>query len=130
MSRANRKVVPGLGLMLALATVACTSSNSSATCKAHGTELRVLAEGHAFDTDCLAAPGDQAFRIAFRNDDTSPHGVHNIAIYRDDGVAVFTGEALRPGGTSVVYEVQPLPAGTYTFRCDRHTFMNGTFIVG
>ncbi len=118
------------GLILALATVACTSTSPSATCQPHGTELRVLAERHSFDTDCLAAPADQEFTIAFRNEDTSPHGIHNIAIYREDGVAVFTGKALRPGGTSVVYEVQPLAAGTYAFRCDRHPFMNGTFIVG
>ncbi len=131
-SSARHKLEPAmsvaLGLILTLATVACTSS--SATCQPHGTELRVLAEGHAFDTDCLGAPADLAFTIAFRNEDTSPHGVHNIAIYREGGFAVFTGEALRPGGTSVVYEVQPLAAGTYTFRCDRHPLMNGTFIVG
>ena len=40
------------------------------------------------------------------------------------------GEGLGPGGTSVLYEVQPLIAGTYQFRCDTHPFMNGTFIVG
>lgn len=120
-----------LGLILALATVACSSTSLSATCQPDGTELRVLVESHAFDTDCLAAPADQEFTIAFRNEDTSPHGVHNIAIYREeDGVVFFTGKVLRPGGTSVVYEVQPLAAGTYTFRCDTHPFMNGTFIVG
>lgn len=123
------KQVVALGLLMALAIAACTSS-AGTTCRPHGTELRVVAENHSFGTDCLAAPPDQAFTIAFRNEDTSPHGQHNIAIYRDDGAAVFSGEALRPGGTSVVYEVQPLPAGTYTFRCDRHPFMNGTFVVG
>lgn len=119
-----------LGLILALAAVACTSMGSSATCRPHGTELHVVAENHRFDSDCLAAPADQAFTIAFRNKDTSPHGTHNISIYGEDGVIVFTGKGLRPGGTSVLYEVQPLVAGTYQFRCDTHPFMNGTFIVG
>ena len=118
-----------VGLLAWLAIVACTST-ARATCRPQGTELRVVAENHSFGTDCLAAPADQAFTIAFRNQDTSPHGAHNIAIYREPGVAVFTGETLGPGGRSVVYEVQPLPAGTYTFRCDAHPFMNGTFIVG
>ena len=120
--------VVALGLVLALPAVACTIPD--ATCQPHGTELRVLAEGRAFDTDCMAAPADQEFTIAFRNEDTSPQGAHNIAIYRESGVALFTGKTLRPGGTSVVYEVQPLPAGIYTFRCDNHPFMDGTFIVG
>lgn len=90
----------------------------------------MVADNHTFGTKCLAAPADQTFTIAFRNQDTSPHGAHNIAIYSKEGVAVFTGEGLPPGGTSAVYEVQPLAAGTYMFRCDRHPFMNGTFIVG
>jgi len=120
-----------LGLVLALATGACTSTNSSTTCQPHGTQLRVMAENHAFDTDCLAAPADQEFTIAFRNEDTSPHGAHNITIYsEEDSVIVFTGKGLLPGGTSVVYEVQPLAAGIYAFRCDTHQGMTGTFIVG
>ncbi len=123
----NRAVA--LGLLVALPIAACTSS-AGATCRPQGTELRLVAEGHSFGTDCLAAPADREFTIAFRNEDTSPHGAHNIAIYREDGVAVFTGKTLGPGGTSVVYEVQPLAAWTYTFRCDNHTFMDGAFIAG
>jgi plastocyanin len=103
-------------------------SGSEATCRPDGTELRVIADDHHFDTNCLAAPADQEFTIAFRNDDTSSHGVHNLAI-RDGGTVLFDGEALRPGGTSVVYEVQPLPAGNYAFRCNNHPFMGGTFVV-
>ena len=121
-----------LGLLAALALTACSSEPP--TCHPSGTELHIaVAEGtsHVFDTDCMAAPADQAFTIAFRNEDTSPHGAHNITIYREEGgVVVFTGKGLLPGGTSVVYEVQPLAGGTYSFRCDTHLFMEGTFIVG
>lgn len=121
--------VVALGLLVALPVAACTNP-ARATCRPQGTELRVVAENHSFETDCLRAPAEQAFTIPFSNQDTSPHGAHNIAIYREDGVALFTGKTLGPGGTSVVYEVQPLAAGTYSFRCDNHPFMNGTFIVG
>jgi plastocyanin len=122
--------VVALGLLVGLSISAC-SSPDRATCQPQGTELRVVAESHSFGTDCLAAPADRDFTIAFRNDDTSPHGAHNITIYREDGgVVVFTGKGLLPGGTSIVYEVQPLAAGIYAFRCDNHTFMKGTFIVG
>jgi plastocyanin len=120
-----------LGLLVALPLAACTSEPP--TCHPSGTELHIaVAKGtsHVFDTDCMAAPADQAFTIAFRNDDNSPHGAHNITILsEEDGEIVFSGEGLRPGGTSTVYEVQPLAAGNYTFRCDTHPFMDGTFIV-
>jgi plastocyanin len=123
-----------LGLVLALSVAACGgTSPASATCRPNGTELHIgvtAEKSHAFDTDCLAAPVDQTFTIVFRNDDTSFHGGHNVAIYRKDGVAVFTGKGIGPGGTSILYEVQPLPAGVYTFRCDSHPNMRGTFIVG
>jgi len=119
-----------LALLVVLPIAACTRT-ARATCQPRGTELHVVAENHSFGTNCLAAPADQAFTIAFRNEDTSPHGAHNITIYREEGgVVVFTGKGLLPGGTSVVYEVQPLAGGTYSFRCDTHLFMEGTFIVG
>ena len=117
--------------LVALPIAACTSTGPDrASCRPNGTELSVVAANHAFGADCLAAPADQAFTIALRNEDTSPHGAHNITIFGDDGVIFFTGKGLLPGGTSTVYEVQPMPAGTYEFRCDTHQGMNGTFIVG
>lgn len=120
----NRLVVASV---LVLAISGCSGSGD-VTCRPDGTQLRIVADDHHFETNCLAAPADQAFTIAFRNDDTSSHGVHNIAI-RDGGFVLFAGEALRPGGTSVVYDVQPLAAGNYSFRCENHPFMGGTFVV-
>ena len=116
----NRLVV--IALVVALPISACSGSEE-VTCRPDGAELRLVAEGNRFDTDCLAAPADQEFTIAFRNDDTA---VHNLAI-RSGVSAVFTGESLSGG--SVIYEVQSLPAGTYSFRCDHHPFMRGTFVV-
>ena len=82
-----------------------------------------------FSTDCLAAPADTPFTIAFDNKDV---GVpHNVAIFTDDTAtkALFTGEMVT-GPKKVTYEVKALPAGTYFFRCDVHpTTMSGTFVV-
>ena len=129
----DRSVNPilALCLLVALSVAACTSGPPP-TCHPSGSELHIaVAKGtsHVFDTNCLAAPVDQAFSIEFRNDDNSPHGAHNITIISQDSEIVFSGKGIPPGGSSIVYEVQPLPVGTYKFRCDTHPFMNGTFIV-
>lgn len=116
--------------VLALALAACSNGGSSATtCTPSGTELRIAvleSETHTFTTDCLAAPVGQPFTIEFDNQDTSPHGNHNIHIF--DGGDLFVGDFAK-NGTSITYEVGPLEQGTYEFRCDEHPFMNGTFIV-
>lgn len=116
-----------VGALVVLGAAAC-GGGGEATCRPAGIELSITADDHRFSTDCLAAPADQAFTIAFRNDDTSGHGIHNVEIFAG-GSQLFSGEALRPGGTSAVYEVGALPAGTYGFRCTNHTFMRGSFVV-
>jgi len=107
-----------------------SSSASPAACEPNGTKLSIAAVNVMFDTDCLAAPADTPFTIAFDNQDA---GVpHNISIYTDDTAtkALFTGEMVN-GPKTVTYSVKGLPAGTYFFRCDVHpTTMTGTFIVG
>jgi len=106
-----------------------SSPATAAACAPEGTALTVVAEQMAFDTDCLAAPADTAFTIAFDNKDL---GVpHNVSIYKDDSAteALFTGE-LVTGPGKITYKVPALPAGTYFFRCDVHPTMNGTFVVG
>jgi len=94
-------------------------------CEPSGTELSVVAANIAFDTDCLAAPADTAFTIAFDNQDTQPH---NVGIYdQQGGQALFTGETFQ-GPDSRTYEVDPLAAGQYYFQCDVHPTMNGAFV--
>ena len=118
-------------LLLTVALAACSGGGPAPTCNPSGTQLHIaVAEGtsHLFDKKCLAAPVNQAFTIEFQNHDTSLHGNHSIHIIVSDGVD-FVG-AFAPHGTSITYEVGPLQAGTFQFRCDEHTFMNGTFIVG
>ena len=119
-----------LGLaVLGLSPFTACGQRRQATCEPNGAELEiaVLASlSHHFTKDCLAAPANEAFTIHFDNQDTSQHGNHNIhiALPGED----FVGERAFHG-TSVTYEVGPLPAGTYEFHCDEHVAMKGTFVV-
>ncbi len=81
----------------------------------------------------LTAPADTPFTIAFQNDD---EGIpHNVMIWSGTDLTadpVFAPEnnALITGPESVTYEVDALPAGTYTFACFVHqATMKGTLTV-
>ena len=85
----------------------------------------MAARNLAFDQNCLAAPADAAFTIAFNNDDA---GVpHNVSIL-SDGEPLFTGEIVT-GPRRVTYRVNPLQPGSFQFRCDVHPQMQGTFVL-
>jgi len=116
--------------MMPSATSSPAATATAAACSPDGTDLSISAHNVLFSTDCLAAPADTPFTIAFDNQDA---GVpHNIAIYTDDSAtkALFTGE-LVTGPKKMTYSVKALPSGTYFFRCDVHpTTMTGSFIVG
>ena len=99
------------------------------TCEPDGTTLEVTASGTSFDTDCLAAPADEPFEILFNNQDQGLP--HNVAIYTDSSAAevLFQGETFA-GPDEQTYQVDPLQAGDFFFRCDVHpTQMTGTFVV-
>ena len=118
-----------LATILTFGLASCSGEGPAATCEPSGTELHigVGAATHNFNKQCLAVPANQAFTIEFQNRDTSLEGNHNIHIF--DGAALVGAFALH--GTAVTYEVGPLQAGTFRFKCDNHpSAMNGTFIVG
>ena len=107
-----------------------TKPSADATCSPNGTALSITASDNKFDKDCLAAPPNQPFTIAFDNED---RGIpHNVSIYQDDTAskAFFKGEVIE-GPNKTTYNVPALPEGRYFFRCDPHPeFMYGAFIVG
>ena len=101
----------------------------NATCSPEGNTLTLTAFDNKFDKGCLAAPADQDFTIEFSNLD---RGIpHNVAIYEDESAQkkFFRGE-LTDGPGKQTYSVPGVPAGTWFFRCDPHTEMNGTFVAG
>ena len=109
-------------------------SPSGAACSPSGSTVTEVAQGLAFEKDCLAAPAQTAFTIDFDNKDAGiPHNIH---IFSEDPSAnpgaqsLFMG-ALETGPATTTYQVSALPAGTYFFHCDVHpTTMRGTFVVG
>jgi plastocyanin len=116
------------------ATAPTAASPAAPKCSPSGTALQISAEKDKFDKDCLAAPADTPFTIEFTNKDKArgddPIFTHNVSIESGTGVRTFfAGEIVR-GPKTVVYQVDPLPAGTYGFECDVHPQrMNGTLIV-
>lgn len=105
------------------------ATRSSAICTPEGTSLTISARSNTFEKDCLAAPADTQFKIAFNNQD---YDIHNISIYdKDHGdKALFKGEVIY-GPKTITYSVPAQAEGTYEFRCDPHAdSMIGTFIVG
>ena len=78
----------------------------------------------------MAAPAGTAFTIEF---DVTADGVqHNVAIVTTGSgpvQALFVGD-LVTGPDTAIYEVDPIEAGIYTFRCDVHPqAMFGQFVV-
>jgi plastocyanin len=90
--------------------------------------LRIRAKDVKFSTDTLSASADKRFQIAFDNQDGAPH---NVAIYRDESAAEKLFGADPFGGPRlVIYDVPPLAAGSYVFRCDVHPEMAGILRTG
>ena len=88
----------------------------------------ISASALTFSTDTLSFPADTPVSLTFDNKDA---GVpHNVAIYQDQAYtqAKFNGEIVT-GPTTATYDVPPLAAGTYYFKCDVHPTMNGTVSV-
>jgi LPXTG-motif cell wall-anchored protein len=99
------------------------------TCSPAGTSLALTADGHKFDTDCLAVPAGESFTIRFDNKDSDRH---NVAILPSHTATttLFEGDIVQ-GPKSLTYNVPALKPGTYHFHCEVHpNLMNGAFIVG
>jgi len=95
---------------------------------AGGGGLTVTAKSLAFDTDELDLPGGKPTTFTFDNEDAGI--AHNFSIYTDDSASkvLFQFDPF-PGVDSRSFDIPALDPGTYFFRCDVHTTMNGTVVV-
>ena len=87
----------------------------------------ITASNFAFEPATIEVAAGEAFELEFVNDDSAPH---NLSIYRDGSAAdkLFAGQ-VAGAGSSVVYAVPELPAGSWYFRCDIHPAMHGTIVA-
>ncbi|HEX3264808.1 MAG TPA: cytochrome c oxidase subunit II [Candidatus Limnocylindrales bacterium] len=92
--------------------------------------LKVAAKDIAYDVHALEATANTPIVIDFKNDDPSSI-THDVDVKSADGTVVENEDPI-PGGTEKQYQLQPLPAGTYTFFCSVHpgvAAMEGTLTV-
>jgi len=128
-----KHVIAALGLAaIVLAAAACSSgapapASSGPPASVDPNAVQISAKDLKFSTAQLNAPADKVFTIAFDNQEGAPH---NVAIYKDQSASqkVF-GQDPFGGPKAVSYQVGPLAAGRYFFRCDVHPDMKGTLIV-
>ena len=93
--------------------------------------VKVEAEDNTFDTNCLKAPADRAWRIYLMNHDED---AHNISIYSSDPAVDKKAEQLFKGRSvksrhQEEYAIEGLPPGKYFFQDDKVKGMNGTIEV-
>lgn len=89
--------------------------------------IEVVAEEVAFDVSEITVTAGEPVVMEFENRDDV---FHNVAVYTGDGPdakPVFNGVGF-PGEDARTYTFQAPPAGRYTFVCDFHANMKGTFV--
>jgi len=86
-------------------------------------DVTITARGFAFEQASVTAPAGKAFTIVFDNE--TPGTAHDIDLHDGSGTVVFNGKPIL-GVSNTVYNVDALPAGTYTFVCSLHSSMTGT----
>ena len=88
--------------------------------------VTLAAANIAFEPTSLTVPAGEAFTLQFHNQDANTQ--HNVQIFEDPkfaGTPLFNG-ALVTGVRQADYDVHPLEAGAYFFRCEVHpTTMTG-----
>ncbi len=118
---------PRLALAAAVLAVGCTTgpvSHGPPPSSPSGGAV-ITAEGQAFDRAELVVPAGRRFQLLFENRDGAPH---NVSLFDgESGDVLFAGEIFGGPG-SRTYEIPPITAGTYRFRCDVHPEMAGALI--
>jgi plastocyanin len=93
-------------------------------------QVRLAAEGMAFDTKEITVPAGSPVEMTFENRD--PGIPHNFALYRDATAAerFFAGEVVTGPKTVTYTFTAPAEKGRFFFRCDVHPkMMTGAFIT-
>jgi hypothetical protein len=91
-------------------------------------EIVLVAADVKFDKASITAPADKPFKIKLDNQDAGTP--HDVDILDSTETKVFDGEDF-PGPEVRVYDVPPLPAGTYKFICSIHpALMSGELTAG
>ncbi len=116
-----------LGAALLLAACSAAAAPSTPPVSADADALKISSRDLKFSTDRLEAPADEAFQIAYENQEAAPH---NVSIYKTEAATEkILVEAPFSGPKTVVYNVPAQAAGSYFFRCDVHPDMKGTLEV-
>lgn len=80
---------------------------------------------------CLKAPADTEVKIKYTNGGGAPHNVAVISGSPSSPKETYLGlpEAKTIDKGEITYTVPALPAGNYTFYCQVHPIMSGTYLV-
>ena len=90
-------------------------------------DMLLTASGVKFVESSIEAPADTPFTIVFDNTDSGT--AHDVDLHDASGAVVFNGEPIL-GVKATVYDVDALPAGSYTFVCSLHpSLMSGTATI-
>ncbi len=103
------------------------ASPSPAASEAPPPDATVVAENIQFVTTQVAVPADRPIRLALENNDA---GIDHDIRLKDSAGSIILDGALVKGIATVVYDLGPLPAGTYPFDCKVHPNMTGTLTAG
>lgn len=113
---------------MTLAACGDTTGPSAADPRAEVSNVTVVAQGVAFDTDEIEVTAGATLELEFTNEDAVPH---NVAVYETEAATgpLFVGEIITGPSRTTTYEFDAPPEpGTYFFRCDIHpTTMVGDF---
>ncbi len=130
----------GSSVIVALSVLAGTSMVGAGIAGAVGGErkfeqhheeehpLTVSAKETKFNTDTITVKAGKDVHLEFVNEDEKIF--HNVAVYDGSGPdskPVFNGEGF-PGHGERSYEFKAPQPGSYTFVCDFHPAMKGTFV--
>lgn len=121
-------VVPVLiGLAVAGGLVEISGGEEHGEAAEGAYKVAISAQNLAFDTKELKVPAAKPFEIEFTNNEAA---LHNVVIQKDQSSTepIFK-KPFFAGPKTVTWEVEPLEAGTYYFKCEVHPAMNGSVLA-